>query len=174
MSTHFRVLVIDDEPMFRNLIVTMLRRDCIVAVATEGSEGFYKALEQVPDVVFVDVQMPGWDGLKTLKSFKCHPTLSNVKVIMLTADTSKETILAAIHAGANDYLIKTHLTRESLFLCLEKLLPGFKRQPLPAAPEPVRLPGTRPAALAASVGVSDRPRGNSDKQSMQEILDSWE
>lgn len=106
-----RVLVIDDDPLFRNLMVSFLRREYIVSVASDGSEGFYKALEYPPDVAIVDVQMAVWDGLQTLKAFRSHPTLSQTKIIMLTSDASKETVIAAIHGGANDYIIKTSFSK---------------------------------------------------------------
>ncbi|QDU09145.1 PleD family two-component system response regulator [Gimesia aquarii] len=113
-----RVLVIDDDPLFRNLMVSFLRREYIVSVASDGSEGFYKALEYPPDVAIVDVQMAVWDGLQTLKAFRSHPTLSQTKIIMLTSDASKETVVAAIHGGANDYIIKTSFSKSEF---LEKV-----------------------------------------------------
>ena len=74
-SSPTRVLIIDDDPLIRTLLVSALRKDCLVAVAAEGSEGFYKALELTPDVAVIDVNMPGWDGLKTLEAFRAHPQI---------------------------------------------------------------------------------------------------
>lgn len=119
-----RVLIIDDDPLIRSLLVSTLRKDCLVAVATEGSEGFFKALELRPDVAVIDVNMPGWDGLKTLETFRTHPELCSVKVIMLTADASKQTVLAAIHGGAHDYIIKTSFSKAELHRKLNRLVPG--------------------------------------------------
>jgi CheY-like chemotaxis protein len=119
-----RVLIIDDDPLIRSLLVSTLRKDCLVAVATEGSEGFFKALELKPDVAVIDVNMPGWDGLKTLETFRTHPDLKNVKVIMLTADSSKQTVMAAIHGGAHDYIIKTSFSKVDFHRKLNRLVPG--------------------------------------------------
>ncbi len=110
-KSNARVLVIDDDPLFRNLMVSFLRREFIVSVASDGSEGFYKALEYPPDIAIVDVQMAEWDGLQTLKAFRTHPTLAATKIIMLTSDASKETVIAAIQGGANDYIIKTSFSK---------------------------------------------------------------
>ena len=95
-KSNARILVIDDDPLFRNLMVSFLRREYFVSVASDGSEGFYKALEYPPDIAIVDVQMPVWDGLQTLKAFRSHPTLCKTKIIMLTSDASKGTVVAAI------------------------------------------------------------------------------
>jgi DNA-binding response OmpR family regulator len=119
-----RVLIIDDDPLIRQLLVTALRKDCLVAVASEGSEGFYKALEVTPDLVVIDVNMPGWDGLKTLEAFRAHPALKGVKVIMLTADASKQTVMAAIHGGAHDYVIKTTFSKADFYRKVNRLIPG--------------------------------------------------
>lgn len=110
-KTSPRVLVIDDDPLFRNLMVSFLHREYIVSVASDGSEGFYKALEYPPDIAIVDVQMDVWDGLQTLKAFRSHPILNQTRVIMLTSDASKETVVAAIQSGANDYIIKTSFSK---------------------------------------------------------------
>ena len=67
-----RVLIIDDDPLIRTLLVSALRKECFVAVAAEGAEGFSKALELKPDMAVIDVNMPGWDGLKTLEAFRGH------------------------------------------------------------------------------------------------------
>ncbi|WP_339732582.1 response regulator [uncultured Gimesia sp.] len=127
-KSNARVLVIDDDPLFRNLMVSFLRREYIVSVASDGSEGFYKALEYPPDIAIVDVQMAVWDGLQTLKAFRSHPVLSQTKIIMLTSDASKETVVAAIQGGANDYIIKTSFSKMEFLEKVRKFTqPGFTR-----------------------------------------------
>jgi DNA-binding response OmpR family regulator len=70
------ILVIDDDPLFRSLIVAVLRKDFRVSVSSDGAEGFHAALDDKPDVTVLDLQMPGWDGLKTLQTFRTHPRLA--------------------------------------------------------------------------------------------------
>jgi CheY-like chemotaxis protein len=127
-STATRVLIIDDDPLIRTLLVSALRKDCFVAVAAEGAEGFAKALELKPDVAVIDVNMPGWDGLKTLEAFRSHASLRDIKIIMLTADSSKQTVMAAVRAGANDYLIKTSFSKADFYRKLNHLVPGTIQQ----------------------------------------------
>ncbi len=190
-----RVLVIDDDPLFRSLVMAALRRDYLVAVASDGQEGYHKAIEHRPDVIVIDIQMPGWDGLETLAAIRKNPVLSNVGVIMLTGDSSRDTVIAAIQAGANDYVIKTTFTREDFLAKLTKLLP--KLQVVTPAPSPVPRvaprpqPGSTPIVTAALVTQPVQPvstptppnppvltptQAAPGKQvaGLQEMLDAWE
>src|SRR5262245_13194814 len=155
-----RVLVIDDDPLFRSLITSILRRDFLVSVAADGSEGYYKAIEHPPQLAIIDVQMPGWDGLRTLQAIRAHQALAKVPVMMLTSDASRQTVMAAIQCGANDYVIKTTLSREELLKKTRRLanvVPAHENSAgdesfdlEPEAPEPergaVEDPAPRPSA----------------------------
>ena len=150
-----RVLIIDDDPLIRSLLVSTLRKDCLVAVATEGSEGFFEALELKPDVAVIDVNMPGWDGLRTLETFRTHPELKDVKVIMLTADASKQTVMAAIHGGAHDYIIKTSFSKADFHRKLNRLVPGSISDVSQLA-EPVNDDGSEASCHAAPRRICGR------------------
>ncbi len=169
-----RILVIDDDPTVRQLLTGMLRRDYIVAVANDGQEGFTKATEHVPDLAVVDVQMPKWDGLKTLKAFRANPVLQKVPVIILTVDSRKSTVLTAIQSGASDYMIKADLTSERILAKITKLLSSGRGV---VGPAPVRVdaPAASTVAAAPSVAAINRaPSSAFDEKAVQAILDSWE
>jgi two-component system chemotaxis response regulator CheY len=136
--TPTRVLIVDDDSTTRRLLVTALRKECLVSVAQEGSEGYHKALIFTPDIVVIDVKMPGWDGIKTLEAFRAHPNLQDVKILMLTADASKETVLAALRGGAHEYLIKTSFSTTDFYKKLNRLVPGTISDALlgPCCPAP--------------------------------------
>ena len=180
MSNRARILVIDDDPLLRSVIVSLLRKNYDVDVASEGSEGYYQALENPPDAIVLDIQMPGWDGLQSLKAIRNHPLLQHVKIMMLTSDASKETVLAAIHGGADDYVIKTSFSKEEFVEKLGCLLPvnpvdDALSAILPTDPEIDKTPSTS-VALAGNVKSSpaDTSRPVSEDDSAQEIIDSWE
>ena len=122
MLKRARILVIDDDPLFRSLIVSLLRKQYYVSVAGDGSEGFFKALEQPPELAIIDVQMPVWDGLKTLRAFRSHPALAMVKTMILSGDANKDTVLAAINDGANDYVIKSSFSKTEFLVKIVNLL----------------------------------------------------
>jgi len=171
-------MVIDDDPLFRNMLVTALKRDYNVSVASEGSEGYYKALEHPPDLVVLDIQMPGWDGLKTLRAFRSHSLLSRVLIVMLTSDASREAVLAAIEGGAHDYVIKTKFSREDFRGKLKRLLEPVE-EIAPAASTPPAMPASsqptfRSDAGEAPPGPSRVPLDPAAVPGLQEVLDAWE
>ena len=100
-----KLLIVDDEIEICEFLKSFFEdRDFKVAVAHEGQ----KALEQVdlfhPGVVLLDIQMPGMDGLQTLKKIK--EKYPRVKVIMVTAVETQEKIEEAMRLGADNYITK--------------------------------------------------------------------
>lgn len=102
-----RILLVDDHVLFRSGIHALLTRHpefTVVAEANNGFEGYKQAVQLKPDVILLDLNMPGMSGLEALKMIK--ETLPDICVIMLTVSESAEDLLAAIRAGANGYLLK--------------------------------------------------------------------
>ncbi|MFN0198033.1 MAG: response regulator [Planctomycetaceae bacterium] len=130
MNTRQHILVVDDDPLFRNLMTTILGKEFHVTVASEGSEGFHKAVENPPHLAILDLQMPGWDGLRTLKALKSHPSLNQLKIVIMTSDSTRKMVLEAIKSGAHDYIIKTSFRREEFLSKLQRLLPDWQPESL--------------------------------------------
>ena len=122
-----RLLVIDDNAQIQKILTNLLRNDFLISTAGEGFEGYSRALSHRPDIVILDYEMPGWDGLQTLRAFRENPRLADIPILMLTACSDKETAFAIIGAGANAYLLKTRIEREELVERLESLLPTATR-----------------------------------------------
>ena len=178
MSSRPRILVIDDDPLFRSLLVSLLRRDYVVSVASDGAEGFYKALEHPPAVAVIDVQMPGWDGLKTLKAFRAHPVLRDVRTIILTGDASRGTVLAAIQGGAHDYVVKTSFSHGEFCRKLSRLFAGAEAAAPPddagAPPDEQRLSAARILERVAVPIAAEAEGRDSEHERLQQIIDGWE
>ena len=132
MNSHPRILVIEDDPLFRSILIAALRGDHLVSVASEGAEGYAKAQSFPPELVLLDMNMPGWSGLKTLQVFHSDETLCRVPVVMLTADASRATVTACITAGAANYLLKNCFSKQSLLNCVRATLKGVRNSGGPA------------------------------------------
>ena len=108
-----RILVVDDHAVLRDGIRALLglHDDIeVVGEASEGKEAVGKAQELMPDVVIMDIAMPGMDGLEATRRIKKkHPKM---KVLVLTQHDNKEYILSVIKAGASGYVPKRALGSE--------------------------------------------------------------
>ncbi len=108
MSTISRILVVDDEPSNRRIAELSLRHvgKWDVALASSGSEGLAVAATFRPDVILLDVMMPGMDGLEVFASLRRDPRASNVPVIFLTAMVQRENFERLRATGAAGILGK--------------------------------------------------------------------
>jgi len=108
-----RILVVDDHAVLRDGIRALLglHDDIeVVGEASEGKEAVGKAQELMPDVVIMDIAMPGMDGLEATRRIKKkHPKM---KVLVLSQHDNKEYILSVIKAGASGYVPKRALGSE--------------------------------------------------------------
>jgi DNA-binding NtrC family response regulator len=100
-----RILIVDDEKDFTESLAERLAlRDYDVSTSFSGEEALEKLKTYNLDVVILDVQMPGLDGIETLREIKKIKPLT--EVIMLTAHATVETAIKGMQLGAFDYLIK--------------------------------------------------------------------
>lgn len=114
------VLIIDDEP---DLIkITRMRLESVgynVIDASNGKDGFERARSKGPDIILLDLVMPGEDGLETLSKLKLDPSTSAIPVIILTVKGESEYVLDAGKLGAAEYLTKP-VEPEKLLETIEK------------------------------------------------------
>jgi CheY-like chemotaxis protein len=110
-----KILVIDDQLLnVRLLERALLRKDMEVHSATNGPEGIRMANELKPDVILLDIIMPGMDGIEVCRQLKGDDATREIPVIFITARTTKEDKLAGFDVGAADYLIKPFELDETL------------------------------------------------------------
>ena len=102
-----RTLVVDDHPLTRAALVGLLEQHefSVVAEAGDGEEAIDRARELQPDIVLLDLSMPGLGGLEALPRLRA--AAPGCEVVVLTASGTEENLLAAIRAGAAGYLLKT-------------------------------------------------------------------
>lgn len=107
ISAPISVLLVDDHTLFRSGIRSLLQRHAdfaVVGEAADGIEGIKRAKQLQPDVVLLDLNMPGMSGVETLQLLL--QDCPDMAVIMLTVSEEAEDLTAALQAGARGYLIK--------------------------------------------------------------------
>jgi DNA-binding NarL/FixJ family response regulator len=102
-----RILIVDDHPITREALSSLLRAHGfeIVGIAADGAEAIREAARLRPELVLLDLTMPGMDGLTALP--RLRGAAPECEVVVLTASGTEENLLAAIRAGAAGYLLKT-------------------------------------------------------------------
>lgn len=101
------ILVVDDDADNRDIVARRLRsRAYEVAVAVDGKMGLERIRELRPDLVILDVMMPGMDGLEVLQHVRADTSLPFMPVIMLTAKGDLKDVVTGLEKGADDYLVK--------------------------------------------------------------------
>jgi two-component system alkaline phosphatase synthesis response regulator PhoP len=105
-----KILIIDDEPSILNLVSAYLRPEGFeVYTASDGPSGLKAARACKPDLIVLDLMLPGMDGLEVLNRLRRE---SNVYVILLTARTEETDKIVGLSIGADDYVTKPFSPRE--------------------------------------------------------------
>ena len=129
-----RVLVVDDHPLFREGIVSLLsaRHVDVVGEAGDGLEGVVKAEALRPDVVLMDIRMPGMGGLEATRLLK--ERLPNVKIVILTISDDDEDLFEAIKSG--DPLVAHQASVDHVRAAAKVAMEYLKRKQDEAGPIP--------------------------------------
>jgi len=101
------IYCVEDDRSIRELIIYALKSNGYEAVGFDKAEPFYKELEnKLPDLVLLDIMLPGEDGIKILKKLKASSKLRHIPVIMLTAKSAEYDKVLGLDSGADDYITK--------------------------------------------------------------------
>jgi two-component system, NarL family, nitrate/nitrite response regulator NarL len=174
-----RILLIDDHTLFRSGVSALLQRQPdleVVGEASDGVEGIKRAKQHAPDVILLDLNMPGLSGLETLQLLV--QDLPDTAVVMLTVSEDADELTAAMRAGASGFLLKS-IDAEALVAAIRKAAAGQpvitehmtaklveqmrKPAPQPDAPSVPRTSGDTLTARERDI-VRELARGASNKE----------
>ena len=117
-----RVLIVDDERHNRQLLEAMLSPEgYLLVTASSGEEALTVVRLQPPDLILLDVMMPGMDGYELTNAVKATPATRNIPVIMVTALDDRDSRMRGLRAGAEDFLSKP-IDRAELSVRVRNLL----------------------------------------------------
>ena len=106
--TNKTILIIDDEEPIRELLKLTLQSAGFDSVleASNGEDGLALATRYMPDLILLDLMLPGMDGLSVCRRLKSSPDTRMIPIIMLTAKSDESDIVVGLEMGANDYITK--------------------------------------------------------------------
>lgn len=105
------ILIIEDDQFLRELMVRKIVSEGFNSIESEtGEEGIEKIKKEKPDLVLLDIVLPGIDGIEVLKEIKEDPSMKSIPVIILSNLAGPEEIERGLKLGAADYFIKAHMT----------------------------------------------------------------
>jgi len=106
------VLIADDEPDMLRFLKSQLTAHYQVIEAVDGQQAINKSAQFLPDLILLDMMMPEKDGLQACREIRQHTPTQSIPVVLITARADEETKLAALEAGASDFLPKPFSTTE--------------------------------------------------------------
>ena len=140
------VLVVDDMALVRELLNAGLKgAGYETQCAADGHQALAATKARVPDLVLLDLSMPGMGGLAVLESLRATPATAKVPVILLTASGEKENIIKAARWGVQDYLLKSQFSLKELLSRVNKYAPLPKPNASVASPAAGAPPAPSPA-----------------------------
>ena len=117
------ILVIEDDKFLRELISQkLLKEGYNLSEAIDGEEGIRKIKEEKPDLVLLDLILPGIDGFEVLSKAKEDQEIKDIPVIVLSNLGQKEDVEKGIGLGAVDYLVKAHFTPSEIIQKVKNIL----------------------------------------------------
>lgn len=100
------ILAVDDEPANVKLLERLLSRTYYIASETNGKRALTRIQEQQPDLILLDIMMPGMNGLDVLREIRANPATVDLPVILISARADASDIAQGLELGANDYITK--------------------------------------------------------------------
>lgn len=101
------VLIVDDEPFGRDVLEGLLQKEAYdLLFASNGQEALDIAQKHIPDLILLDIMMPGMDGYEVCTRIRNNPEIAEIPILMITALDDKDSLIKGIDAGADDFVSK--------------------------------------------------------------------
>lgn len=121
------VLVVDDEADLREALSTALSgAGATVLEAKDGEEGYEIAQREHPDVILMDINMPGMSGHDVVQKLRIDPWGNTVPVIYLTSNSDAANIVEAVSSGGNEYIVKSNMSLKDVIDKCKQALLGYE------------------------------------------------
>lgn len=121
MKAHKKILAVDDNPDNTAIAEELFQENYDLRTAATGEEALKIALDFQPDIILLDIMMPGMDGYEVCQRLREYPSLADTKIIMVTAKGALEDRVKGYEVGANDFIIKP-FTEENILESVEFFL----------------------------------------------------
>jgi DNA-binding response OmpR family regulator len=121
MKAHKKILAVDDNPDNTAIVEELFQENYDLKTAATGEEALKIALDFQPDIILLDVMMPGMDGYEVCQRLREYPLLADTKIIMVTAKGALEDRVKGYEVGANDFITKP-FTEENILESVEFFL----------------------------------------------------
>jgi CheY-like chemotaxis protein len=125
------LLIVDDDPIILRIMRRLLHDNYRITSMTSLHDGLEFARKSPPDALLTDIHTPDWNGLEFAAAVRSEAGLTETPIVMLTGDDSRESVLAAFDAGADDYILKTDFTRVALLGKLKRAIDSRHQSRLP-------------------------------------------
>jgi len=118
-----KILIVEDDRFLRELIVQNLIKEGYETIeAVDGEEGVKKTKEEKPDLILLDLILPGIDGFEVLTRVKSDPAAASIPVIILSNLGQKDDVERGLKLGVSGYLIKAHFTPSEIIDKIKSVL----------------------------------------------------
>ena len=116
--SQFEVLAVDDIPLNLLLVQKMLSRfNFKLRTAANGQQALDAVAAKKPDLMLLDLMMPGIDGFEVIRRLRADPATADIQIVILSALNSNEDVVKGFNAGANDFIMKP-IIMEKLLTCV--------------------------------------------------------
>lgn len=130
-SSKEKLLIVEDDPILRDAMCRVLSANFEVVSAGDGAEGLRLARKELPDLILLDILMPGMDGIEVCRRLKHEQTTCAIPIILITASDDDDCRLRGLQAGADDLVSKPFRLKEITFRIQSKIQLA-REQRLPA------------------------------------------